>query len=413
VDRRSLVRALAGVLLAACGERVVFDGRGFSRDPDPVSLAGRIVTTNNGDDTLSVLEPLTPSAPARVPVGANPLEIEGPRRLSVDPRGRFVYVNLEMPSDHGHAGPHHGHGARTPNRGLVVKLDAFSGRPQASVLVDSAPGASVLSADGRTLFVTHYDLPRWGAVPPGGDPRQGDSSLVVIDTERMTVNGRVAICPAANGVGLARDGRTLYATCGSDEIAVVDLAGPSLAVRRVPLGPPPPPIACEICPYALAVAPDDLVWVSNLGPSTGFTGRGSVMVFDPRLGEGGALDPGRTLSFRGSPMFPSFAPAADGYEVYLPEQSALESWIRVFTPGGRGQPGRERASIALAPTDCVRAHMLHVTTTLGGHLVCEGDNVAPGSFVWLDLARMTVLGARAIGVRPMGLAMVPDAPGSP
>jgi hypothetical protein len=187
-------------------------------------------------------------------------------------------------------------------------------------------------------------------------------------------------------------------------MAVVDLA--ARAVQRISLSGAPESAGatCQLCPYALAVAPDGLVWISNTGANNGSVGRGSIMVYDPKTG----LDPMRTVRLRGSPIFAAFVGPADGYRVHVPEQSSTESFVRAYEPQGPGQPPRELDPISLTAAQCQLAHMLHVSADGKlAHLVCEGDHRNPGTFVWLDLAANTVMGSVPIGVFPDGLAFVP------
>lgn len=59
--------------MTGCRDEVpVYGEDPFSRDPPPIgSLAGKILTTNVGDDTLSVLDPQQPGPARRLPVGLN------------------------------------------------------------------------------------------------------------------------------------------------------------------------------------------------------------------------------------------------------------------------------------------------------------------------------------------------------
>jgi DNA-binding beta-propeller fold protein YncE len=401
-------RLLLLALLSSCGPQVpVFDGPSYRRDPPQVSsLKGRIVTSNNGDDTLSLLDPAAIRPAERLIVGFNPVELEGPHHLSVDREGRFVYVNLSMAVAGMGTGPHGAHGAATIP-GHVVKLDAATARMVASVQVDANPGDNTLTADGKTLYVTHYDVARWMKAE-ASDLRKGDADLVLVDTATMVVKDRIPLCAAAHGVRLSADERTLYSTCGPDQIAVVDL--PTRTVQRISLSgaPESPGATCLLCPYALAVAPDGVVWVSNTGANNGSVGRGSIMIYDPKLP---GIDKTRTVQLRGSPIFAAFSGTADNYRAYVPEQSSTDNFVRAYQPRGAGQPPMELDPISLTTSQCLLAHMLYLTPDgKRGYLVCEGNHRSAGSFAWLDMEGHAVMGSVPIGVFPDGLAFVPAAP---
>jgi hypothetical protein len=397
-------RLLLLLALCGCGDRIpIYDGPPFPHDPAPVGpLLGKIVTSNNGDDTLSIVDPAAPAPPQRLVVGFNPVDIEGPHHLSVDPAGRYIYVNLSMTAGAVAAGPHGAHGSGMIP-GWVLKLDTSSGREVGRIDVDTNPGDNTISADGKTLYVTHYDVAKWvAASAPGKNIRDGDSRLILIDTETMTRKAAVPICPAAHGVRLSADETRLYATCGPDEIAVVEL--PALTVRRVPLAMDSVEgAACGRCPYALSVAPDGVVWISSTG--AGATGRGAISLFDPALPGGGAIDEAASVPLRGGAMFAAFVGTKDSYRAFVPERGAAGDHVRIYQPQPRGQPPLELADLALDRNDCLSAHML-LAEGSRGHLICEGDHFNPGTFVWLDLDARTVMGSKPIGVFPDGLALV-------
>ncbi len=405
------VPVLAAAASAGCGgdEVPVYGPGPFRRDPvAPGPLGGKILTSNSFDDTLSVVDPDAPGAVGRIPVGFSPVELEGPHHLSVDPAGRFVYVNLSLAVKGSGSGPHGVHGSgELP--GYVLKLNTSDGREVARARVDSNPGDSTLAPDGKTLYVSHYDVVAWSRAAAAGDLHMGDSFLIALDTERMVVTARVALCPAAHGVRLSADGHTLFATCGPDQIAVVDVRDPTLPVRRVQLPGTTEGANCARCPYALSVAPDGTVWVSSLGPSGGTNGRGGIDVYDPAQDGGGGFDAKRTLNLRGSPVFAAFAPGAGNFRVLVPEQGKAGDFVQVLDPARPGEPPKIQATIALSPQDCLLAHMLLVSADgTRAHLVCEGDHTGPGSVVWLDLRTQSTLGSRPVGVFPDGLALVPN-----
>src|SRR5205085_11047264 len=227
--------------------------------------------------------------------------LEGPHHLAADPAGRFVYINLSEAVAGSGTGPHGSHGTGTIP-GFVLKLSTKDGSRVAFAQVDPNPGDLAVSPDGKTIYVTHYDILKLGKMTPS-NPRLGDSNLVVIDAATMNVTRRVPLCPAAHGVRLTPDGKTLYSTCGADEIAIVNLADPALAPVRKLLPAQSETPSCRRCPYALTIAPDLTVWVSSLGPGT--AGGGGLDIYDPALNDFDP-DPGRVKNFVGRALFAAF-----------------------------------------------------------------------------------------------------------
>src|SRR5690606_27076875 len=96
------------------------------------------------------------------------------------------------------------------------------------------------------------------------------------------------ICPAGHGIGFAPDGSEAYVSCGlSDELAIVDTT--DFSVRRVPVAPDAGVLLeSRYEPYALTVAPDGKVWVSNQhfvpNTATGPRDNRGIVVVDPRAG---------------------------------------------------------------------------------------------------------------------------------
>jgi hypothetical protein len=274
--------------------------------------------------------------------------------------------------------------------------------------VDANPGDNTLSPDGSTLFVTHYDEIRWRRM-------SADSNLVLVDTATMTVRQRRALCPAAHGVRLSGDGRTLFATCASDELAVVDLADPALPVRRVPLpGGAPGTTGCQRCPYAVAVAPDGSAWVSSLGPNNGSAGGAAWTCSCP----GREATPQPALS---SPIASCCCPAGQSSRrsrrcrtfraatwPTSPSRPARAIACTCCVLDGPGAPSVQLQPLTLEPGQCLNAHMLLIAADGGSaQLICEGDHKGPGTLLWLDLPGRRVLGMAATGVFPDGLTLVP------
>jgi len=416
VDVRRIVAsgviAAIGVMPACGGEvpRYTLDAGFGPSDPSAIPMHGRLVVTNNGDDSLSVVDPGDSAAPAlRVPVGLQPIEPEGPHHLSASPDGSALYVNISYSVVGGGGGPHGAHGNGTMP-GFVLKLSTSDGAMIAKTLVDRNPGDNELSPDGATLYVSHYDLPKWTKGVATGNIREGDSSLIAIDTATMAVKWNVATCPAAHGLRLSRDGNTLYSTCAPDEIAVVDLTASPIGVRRVPLPGFSEGEGCLRCPYAVSVAPDDSVWVASLGPSSGRDGQGGIDVYDPATG---AFDPARKLNMLGRALFPAFVvattDAGGGYRAYVPEQQgAAGDFVRVYDVAAAGAAGVEAAPITLDRASCQNAHIIDIDAASNeARVVCEGDHARPGSMVFIDISAQSVTRSLPLGVFPDDIAVVP------
>src|SRR5256885_2619259 len=330
---RILVLPSLAVVLAfsACGksETPVFHGAAFGADrPAPGPLNGLFLTTDNGSDLLSAVDPATRHVRFSIPVGFIPVELEGPHHLVADPAGKFVYINLSEAVAGSGTGPHGSHGTGTIP-GFVLKLSTKDGTQVAFAQVDPNPGDLTISPDGKTIYVTHYDLVKLGKMTPA-NPRLGDSNLVVIDTASMNVTKRVPLCPAAHGVRLTPDGKTLYSTCGADEIAIVNLSDPTLTptLKLLPNLTETP--TCTRCPSALTIAPDATVWVSSLGPGAGTAnGNGGIDIYDPASGNFTTVRPPDFL--HGPALFAAFQRTAASYLAYVPEQNPAGDKVHVYS----------------------------------------------------------------------------------
>ncbi len=406
---------LVAVALVGCGgrERPRYEAdAAFTSDPPrPGPMAGHIVITNNGDDSLSVVDPDAATLRWKIPIGLIPVELEGPHHLAVDRRGEFVYVNLSQSVEGSGSGPHGFHGTGTVP-GLVIKLRTKDGLLAGSTQVDRNPGDVIISGDGSTAYVTHYNLHDWTHVVPA-EIRNTDAKLAVIDTATMTVRKKVPICPAAHGSQLSADGTTLFATCGPDEIAVVKVTDPTFPVERVLLPGLTEGIGCSFCPYAIGIAPDNTVWVSGLGSNNGSIGGGGVEIYDPALAPVPGFDQAKSMRVCGRALFAAFVPDATtpgSYQAYVPEQGSCGDWIRIYqsAAGSQGQPPAVVGQIALPRTACLNAHAIAISADRQrGYVICEGDHVNPGSLVILDLPGRAVLETLPVGVFPDGLVVVP------
>lgn len=375
----------------------------------------RLVITNNGDDTLTMV-PLA-TAPAGLAtswtgnVGNNPFELEGPHHLAASPDGRFIYFNLSnYVISGGGSGPHGAHGTGSVP-GYLVKLDARTMRKLGQVLIDRSPGDVILSRDGELAYVSHYDITKLTAQQSKGRPEaESYSAVAIVRTADMQLVSLVPICATAHGQALSPDGKTLYVTCSqSDELALVDVADPKSpkVTRRVKvadnagtLGMP------RYVPYAVAVyegspagEADPLhgtAWISN-------NSTGDVRVFNPKLGSGGEMDPALNFTVGGIAMFGDFSHDRRFY--YVPHQTD-EQVTEIDTKL------RTMRHLQLPKAQCSKAHALRVTPAGDeAFVVCEGNHVTePGTLLRLNLARFALVDTLKLGLFPDGLTPLPVAP---
>lgn len=365
----------------------------------PALGGGRIVITNSLDDTVSLLDVDSMGSPdwgelARVPVGLNPVELEGPHHAAFSPRGDYYYVGLSYFVPGAGSGPHGNHGSGTAD-GYALKLDARDNRLVGSVRVDRNPGDLILSADGRTLYQTHFDLLKIQDAAKSGitDERKMDARLAILDADTMRRKAMVSLCPAPHAVRLSPDEKRAYAACISDEVAVVQLDTPTpTVIARVKMPGAGTVLAPKHEPYALTISPTDgTLWVSSLKSHT-------VHHLNP---ESLTVRPERSIyGLRGAPMFG--AVSADGKTLYLPYQAVdAVAVIDTATSAIRGE-------IYLSEAGCLNVHQVELMPE-GRHAlaVCEGDHLGPGTLHVLDLQ------AGAVGevVKTVKVGIYPDSVG--
>lgn len=386
--------------LAACERSIDFPTTGSTWADPPVpafSSQVRLVTTNNGDDTLSFVSTDSIAAPrllGTAVIGENPVDLEGPHHLAHSPDGRWLYYNLSNYVINGGSGPHGAHGSGSLP-GYLVKLDARTYRTVGKVLVDRSPGDVIVSADGKRVFVSHYDLARFNDQLLKGRPvEEGYSAIAIIDADTMQQLSLLPICPTAHGEGLSLDQKRLYVTCSlTDELAVIDVQDPRApqVERRVKIGPQSGGSGDpRYSPYALIVHPTDgMVWISS-------TKSNDVRVYDPAQQK--MLD-GRTVQVGGSALFGAWS--QDKQTLYIPTQNP-DQLVAIELATGATH------SLTLPATGCLNAHAVTLTP-LGAAVVCEGDHlVRRGSVVLVDLAHWAIGGTVEIGLFPDSATILPS-----
>jgi len=352
----------------------------------PLATGERVIVTNNGSDTLSVLDLPAGSVLATVPIGRDPVSIDGPHHLAVGPQGD-IYVALNYPPPLLSPGPHSAHSS-SARSGYILALAPDDLRPLGEARVDENPGDVVVSDDGTRLVVTHFDVRK--AANFNLPPEVRRATLAVLDPRQQLADApepvRIPVCLAPHAVALSHpDGATAYVACyGDDTLAVVDLASADHTVMRVPLGTEPTLAGAPLYgPYSAVLSP------SGMRVVIGSTEGKDVRFFDTET----RTMTGPVVATEGAPYFAAWTP--DGAQLVVPTQTP-DAVLVVDVATGRLV--RERR---FKPGTCLRPHEVSWNrdhTAL--YLVCEGDHVAPGDVLVLDPDTLATRVTVRVGVYP-------------
>ncbi|MCC6644861.1 MAG: YncE family protein [Polyangiaceae bacterium] len=402
--KRRAARAVAlACAVGACGgdAQVVdepYTGRAFP-PPAPLTLpAGPwAVTSNNGADTLTFVDLAAGAVVAEVPVGLNPIDLDGPHHLAVDRQTKDVFVALSYPAPPIIPGPHAAHGSAAVN-GKLVRLSL----PDFSILgvarLDPNPGDIVLSDDGGRAVVTHFALEK--ALNPTA-PIEAQRARLLAFSARELVGAAppaprsVDVCVAPHGVALSHgDGRRAYVACyGEDALAIVDLADESQPVTRVPVGPNPGRAPTPAYgPYAIAI--DD----ASQRVAVGTTESHELRVFDAT----GALLADKTWRpdvSKGGVFFPVFL----GDLLVVPVQRPDALYVLDLSG-----PATEVRRRVFAGDECQSPHEVRRSTVAGELLVvCEGDHRGPGKLLIVDEVTLATRATLLTGAYPDRVEALP------
>lgn len=376
---------------------VPFTGTAYPnrRVPIKVPAAGLGVVADVGSDTLSFVDLGTGQRSAKLPVGRNPVNTDGPDALAIDPPRGALYVALSYPETFG-TGPHAAHLSGTLF-GYVQKLALDDLRLLGEVSVDAHPTELALSEDRGRIVVSHFNLVDALKQLPDLEAAQG--ALAVIDPSDLDRSPapdpvRIPVCVAPEGLALSRpDGALAYVACyGEDTIAVVDLSKPSANISRVPVGPGPgAPGQPSYGPRSATLSPDGATLALGCAVSH------EVRFFDVASS---TIQGARTIVTTGTPFFPAWS--ADGARLYVPVQGP--DALLVFDVAN---DNTEAAQRAFAPGECDKPHVVQVESEAAVLLVCAGNGTDAGRVLALDASTLATLSSTEVGIDPHAIARLP------
>jgi YVTN family beta-propeller protein len=367
------------------------------RTPVTIPAGGLGIVTNSYADSLSLLDLGTGAEITRVPVGRDPVGLDGPHHVAVNPAAAEVYIALSYPVV-ATGGPHASHGSSL-QYGYVQKLALDDFRILGQVRVDANPGDIVASQDGSRLVVSHFDLQR--AIQNPGNLDAARATLALVDASALALSGspdpvRIPVCIAPHGVALSRpDGAVAYVACyGEDSIAVVDLNKQEVSAI-VPVGPGAGIGDPSFGPYSAVLSPDGKTL------AIGNTESKDVRFFDI---DTQSVDLLRTLDTLGAPFFTAWTP--DGTGLYVPTQNP-DSLILVDVTNNN----QELARRDFLPGECPLPHVVDRVDDSRVILVCEGDHMTAGRVLLLDAATLATIGTGTdVGTYPDAIMQVRNEP---
>ncbi len=377
-DPSSAAPALTFAIDAAWPERGTYPGVG----------TGRLLITNNRDDTASLfeLEKVGQSSLpelARIPVGLNPVEIEAPHHAAVSVDSKHWYTALSQYAPGTGSGPHGSHGTGTVD-GTVLKLRTSDNVVVATARVDRNPGDLVLSPDGKLLAVSHFDLALISDAARGvvASP---NARIALLDAETLERVAMVPACAAPHGLMFSADGARLYVACYSDEVAVLDMKADGFPVTRVKVaGNAGDAFTARYQPYGLTLHRETGdVFISCLVNGEVRVLRGATLT----------IDSARTALVGGTPFIGDAAPG--GAELFIPHQG--DDRISVIEPS----TGNILRTLPLPRAQCTNVHQVLALSAQRLAVVCEGNQLStPGSLLIVDAVSGAVQSATPVGLYP-------------
>lgn len=332
---------------------------------------------NQSSDTISVLDLDTMSVLGTVPVGADPVEIDGPRGMALDRERGFLYVLFTYPESVPSA---HAASVGVKSRlGLVQQLALDDLAPLGEIHVDARAFELALSPERDLIAASHFDQDL--GLNDALEARRANIALIgppeEIAAGTAGVLSAAKACAVPAQLTFAKDRSRVYVACtGEDSLAVIDTSTGSV-LSRVPAGD-----SSVNKPYAILASADGArIFLGNqlTGQVVAFPAADSPapLFSSPEL-MGGPYGLGRL--------------GADAIAVALQNANGA-ALLDVNT-------GMLLAQVTFTEEQCLNPTAVQASAAGRLYLVCEGDHYTPGSVVELDAATLAIKGSVKVGLYP-------------
>lgn len=230
-SRRRLVRAGAVALLGmlACAPAAetedaidAFPNR--RHEFTGAKLLGYIA--NNASDSISVVDLEQMALLGEAPVGRDPVDVDGPSSISVDPASGVGYTAVAYPQSV--VGAHEQVAGAQGRNGYVLALDLVDLAPVGEARVEIEPSNIAFDADSGRLAVSHSDTARALNVAAPVEERRATVGFMnarglARDSKQALDEDFVSTCVVPGAVAFGIDGKRLYVACtGEDLLGIID-----------------------------------------------------------------------------------------------------------------------------------------------------------------------------------------------
>ncbi|HWA75926.1 MAG TPA: hypothetical protein VG937_26495 [Polyangiaceae bacterium] len=334
---------------------------------------------NRFSDTVSVLDLNDLRTLDEVPIGRDPVDIDGPRHVVLDPARGSAYVLLGYPFSA--SSPHAVASGATRRSGYVRELSLADLRPLGDLRVEPRAGDLTLSRDKSRLAVAHFDQDL--ALAQDVEARRADVAWATSpwpsDIDDMKT---VPACASPSELVFGADASLLFVACtGEDSLVVLDVATGSVQ-SRVAAGPDP-----VNKPFSLSSdASGTRLLLSNQVTR-------KVVAF--------------TTDHTPSPLFAT--EAFEGIPFGATYVSEREFIVPLQDPSGAARVdasnGKVLSQVAYTDDECLNPGRVSVLGDGREFMVCEGSHYEPGWVSEIDPSTLRVLGSAPLGLYPDRLAV--------